>query len=133
MRDSASLSGPQARGLLCSPALEEWVCGRRCDRQQQVLCVGCTECQGVVLTGQRNLDQSRFLPGSDHVPLFIDHEPKPDMDKTRTPWKPAQAASACTGATVTQLSSPHELRERAGGGGRVGEGESMLSSALPWQ
>jgi hypothetical protein len=91
VRSTACVFGPQARGLLYSPALEEWVCGRRGDRQQQVLCVSCTESQGVVLTGQRNQDQSRLLPGSDHVPLFIDHEPKPDIGKTQTPWKLALA------------------------------------------
>ena len=59
------------------------ICGGCLDGQLQVLGVGCTEGQRVTLTGQGDQDQAGLLSRCNHVPLFVDHKPKPAIFKTQ--------------------------------------------------
>lgn len=68
-----------------SPALVHRIRGRGLERQLQVLRGGCTEGQGITLASQGNQDQPRLLPGRHHVPLLVDHQPKPAVFKTQDP------------------------------------------------
>lgn len=71
------------RAILSLPALVHCIRGGCLDGQPQVLRVGCTEGQGVTLTGQGNQDQAGFLSSSNHIPLLVDYKPKPAIFKTQ--------------------------------------------------
>lgn len=66
-----------------APAVMDCVWERQLARQNQLVHARSAEDQAIVLTGDGHQHEARLLPGSDHMSIFLNHQPKPAKKQTR--------------------------------------------------